>query len=65
MRSSLMEPLPVVRSAGTTNGATDAIDGHLEDLHGCGLGLPNLTNDIARSLLETSRFRNHLHPRMR
>ena len=39
-----------------------AINGRLEDLRGCALGFRNLTNYIARSLLETGGFRPHLHP---
>jgi transposase len=38
---------------GTTNGPTEAINGRLEHLHGSALGFRNLTNYIARSLLET------------
>ena len=50
---------------GTSNGPTEAINGRLEHLRGSALGFRNLTNYIARSLLETSGFRNHLHPRLR
>lgn len=50
---------------GTSNGPTEAINGRLEHLHGSALGFRNLTNYIARSLLETSGFRNHLHPHLR
>ena len=50
---------------GTNNGPTEAINGRLEHLHGSALGFRNLTNYIARSLLETGGFRNHLHPRLR
>ena len=50
---------------GTSNGPTEAINGRLEDLRGSALGFRNLTNDIARSLLEAGGFRPHLHPRMR
>lgn len=48
---------------GTSNGPTDAINGRLEHLRGSALGFRNLTNDIARSLLETGGFRPQLHPR--
>ncbi len=48
---------------GTSNGATEAINGRLEHLRGSALGFRNLTNYIARSLLETGGFRPQLHPR--
>jgi len=44
---------------------TEAINGRLEHLRGSALGFRNLTNYIARSLLETGVFRPHLHPQMR
>lgn len=50
---------------GTSNSPTEAINGRLEHLRGSALGFRNLTNYIARSLLETGGFRNHLHPRLR
>jgi transposase len=50
---------------GTSNGPTEAINGWLEHLRGSALGFRNLTNYIARSLLETGGFRPDLHPRMR
>ena len=50
---------------GTSNGPTEAINGRLEHLRGSALGFRNLTNYIARSLLETGGFRHQLHPRMR
>jgi len=46
---------------GTSNGPTEAINGRLEHLRGSALGFRNLTNYIARSLLETGGFRPHLH----
>jgi transposase len=46
---------------GTSNGPTEAINGRLEHP----LGFRNLTNYIARSLLETGGFRPQLHPGMR
>jgi len=46
---------------GTSNGPTEAINGRLEHLRGSALGFRNLTNYIARSLLETGGFRSHLH----
>ena len=46
---------------GTSNGPTKA-NGRLEHLRGSALGFRNLTNYIARSLLETGGFRPQLHP---
>lgn len=49
----------------TGNGPTEAINGRLEHLHGSALGFRNLTNCIARSLLEAGGFRPQLlHPRL-
>jgi len=48
---------------GTSNGPTEAINGRLEHLRGSALGFRNLTNYIARSLLETGGFGPRLHPR--
>ncbi|GAA4565071.1 hypothetical protein GCM10023176_12340 [Micromonospora coerulea] len=48
---------------GTSNGPTEAINGRLEHLRGSALGFRNLTNYMARSLLETGGFRPQLHPR--
>lgn len=48
---------------GTSNGPTEAINGRLEHLRSSALGFRNLTNYIARSLLETGGFRPQLHPR--
>jgi transposase len=48
---------------GTSNGPTEALNGRLEHLRGSALGFRNLTNYIARSLLETGGFRPRLlHP---
>jgi transposase len=48
---------------GTSNGPTEAINGRLEHLRGSALGFRNLTNYIARSLLEIGGFRPRLlHP---
>jgi transposase len=49
---------------GASNGPTEAINGRLEHLRGSALGFRNLTNYIARSLLETGGFRPRLHPRL-
>ena len=47
---------------GTSNGPTEAINGRLEHLRGSALGFRNLTNYVARSLLESGGFRPQLHP---
>ena len=47
---------------GTSNGPTEAINGRLEHLRGSAVGFRSLTNDIARSLLESRGFRPQLHP---
>jgi len=49
---------------GTSNDPTEAINGRLEHLRGSALGFRNLTNYIARSLLETGGFRPVLHSRL-
>lgn len=49
---------------GTSNGPTEAINGRLEHLRGSALGFRNLTNYIARALLEAGGFRPRLHPRL-
>jgi transposase len=49
---------------GTSNGPTEAINGRLEHLRGTALGFRNLTNYIARSLLEAGGFRPRLHPQL-
>ncbi len=46
----------------TSNGPTEAINGRLEHLRGSALGFTNLTNYIARALLESGGFRPRLHP---
>ncbi len=49
---------------GTSNGPTEAINGRLEHLRGSALGFRNLTNYIARSLLESGGFKPRLHPQI-
>ena len=49
---------------GTSNGPAEAINGRLEHLRGSAPGFRNLTNYIARSLLESGGFRPRLHPRL-
>ena len=46
---------------GSSNGPTEAINGRLEHLRGSALGFRNLTNYIARCLLEAGGFRPRLH----
>ena len=46
---------------GTSNGPTEAINGRLEHLRGSALGFRNLTNYVARSLLESGGFRPKTH----
>ena len=48
----------------TSNGPTEAVNGRLEHLRGLALGFRNLTNYIARALLEAGGFRPHLHPEL-
>jgi hypothetical protein len=47
---------------GSSNGPTEAINGRLEHLRGSALGFRNLTNYVARCLLEAGGFRPRLHP---
>ena len=47
---------------GSSNGPTEAINGRLEHLRGSALGFRNLTNYIARCLLEAGGFTPRLHP---
>ena len=49
---------------GTSNGPTEAINGRLEHLRGSALGFRNLTNYIARCILEAGGFRPQLHPHL-
>lgn len=46
---------------GTSNGPTEAINGRLEHLRDAALGFRNLTNYVARSLLELGCFRPGSH----
>ena len=47
---------------GTSNGPTEAINGRLEHLRGSALGFRNLTNYVARCLLEAGGLRPRLPP---
>ena len=49
---------------GTSNGPTKAINGRLEHLRGSAPGFQNLTNYIARSLLECGGSRPRLRPQL-
>jgi transposase len=49
---------------GSSNGPMEAINGRLEHLRGSALGFRNVTNYMARSLLEAGGFRPRLHPRL-
>ena len=63
LRWRAVDVLPCFDRPGTSNGPTEATNGRLEHLRGSALGFCNLTNYIARSLLETGGFRPRLHPR--
>jgi transposase len=63
LKKRAVDVLAYFERPGTSNGPTEAINGRLEHLRGSALGFRNLTNYIARSLLETGGFRPRLHPR--
>ena len=44
----------------TSNGPTEAINGHLEHLRGSALGFRNLTHSINRTLLKNGEFKPQL-----
>ena len=62
LKSRVADVLAYFDRPGTSNGPTEAINGCLEHLRGFALGFRNLTDDIARSLLETGGFRLRLRP---
>jgi len=62
LKSRAVDVLAYFDRPGTSNGPTEAINGRLEHLRGSALGFRNLTNYIARSLLESGGFRPQLHP---
>ena len=65
MKKRAADVLAYFERPGTSNGPTEALNGRLEHLRGSALGFRNLTNYIARSLLETGGFRPQLlHPRL-
>jgi transposase len=63
LKQRVVDVLAFFDRSGTSNGPTEAINGRLEHLRGSALGFQNLTNYIARSLLESGGFRPQLHPR--
>jgi transposase len=64
LRQRAVDVLAYFTRPGTSNGPTEAINGRLEHLRGSALGFRNLTNYIARCLLEAGGFRPHLHPQI-
>ena len=63
LKKRALDVLAYFDRPGTSNGPTEAINGRLEHLRGSALGFRNLTNYIARCLLETGGFRHQLlHP---
>ncbi len=62
LKKRAQDVLAYFERPGTSNGPTEAMNGRLEHLRGSALGFRNLTNYIARSLLETGGFRPRLHP---
>jgi transposase len=65
LKKRAVDVLAYFERPGTSNGPTEAINGRLEHLRGSALGFRNLTNYIARCLLETGGFRPRLHPQLR
>ena len=61
LKQRAVDVLAYFQRPGTSNGPTESINGRLEHLRGSALGFRNLTNYIARSLLETGGFRPRLH----
>lgn len=64
LKARATDVLAYFERPGTSNGSTEAINGRLEHLRGSALGFRNLTNYIARSLLESGGFRPQLHPHL-
>ncbi|MGO4604338.1 ISL3 family transposase [Terrabacter sp. 2YAF2] len=64
LRKRAADVLAYFDRPGTSNGPTEAINGRLEHLRGSALGFRNLTNYIARCLLEAGGFRRRLHPEL-
>ncbi|WP_434614561.1 ISL3 family transposase [Arthrobacter sp. A5] len=61
LKRRAVDVLAYFERPGTSNGPTEAINGRLEHLRGSALGFRNITNYIARSLLESGGFRPRLH----
>jgi len=65
LKQHAVDVLAYFDQPGASNGPTEAINGRLEHLRGSALGFRNLTNYLARSLLESGGFRPLLHPELR
>ena len=65
MQHRATEVLGFFDRPGARNGPTEAINGRLEHIRGSALGFRNLTNYIARSLLEAGGLRPVLDRQMR
>lgn len=65
LKSRATDVLAFFDRPGTNNGPTKALNGRLEHLRGSAPGFRNLTNYIARCLLEAGGFRTRLHPQTR
>lgn len=50
---------------GTSNGPAGVMNGRMKHLCGSALGFRNLTNYVARRLVQTGSFRPQLHPALR
>ena len=53
LKKRAVDVLTYFERPGTSNGPAEAINGRIEHLRGSALGFRNLTNYIARALLET------------
>lgn len=62
LKKRAQDVLAYFERPGTSDGPTEAMNGRLEHLRGAALGFRDLTDYIARSLLETGGFRQRLHP---
>ncbi|AGT04895.1 transposase [Corynebacterium glutamicum MB001] len=62
LKARATDVLAYFERPGTSNGPTEAINGRLEHLRGSALGFRNLTNYIARSLLEFRRIQTSTTP---
>jgi transposase len=63
LKRRTVDALAYLDQPGTSNGTTEAINGHLEHPRGSAPGFRNLTNYIARSLLDTGGYKPRPHPR--